>query len=168
MRTIFDSAFKTPRKRLREGRESSPGTKYRFVGLDEQSLSHLLRTYNKLLRCMFLHTSSNNFPQITNGISPFFDRNRQLKSAISTKQVRASGHRATAAQYPIAISHSRQCTHHDHSTCPSDRERVMELLLSQEHVIAVLYHGAYPGPVKSPTSLKLPPVSNQDRLTMVT
>ena len=47
----------------------------------------------------------------------------------------------------------------------TDRERVMELLLSQERVISLLYQKTYPGNVKTP-SVTLPPVGNQERLLM--
>lgn len=43
-----------------------------------------------------------------------------------------------------------------------DREHVMELLLSQERVIALLYAKTFPTRTKPPTT-SLPPVSNQER-----
>ena len=44
----------------------------------------------------------------------------------------------------------------------ADRERVMELLLSQERVISLLYTKTFPNRVK-PAQVTLPPVSNQER-----
>ena len=69
------------------------------------------------------------------------------------------------------ISHGDYYHHHAHAhahTRPmmhTDRERVMELLLSQERVISLLYQKTYPGLVKTP-SVTLPPVGNQERLSM--
>lgn len=48
----------------------------------------------------------------------------------------------------------------------ADGEKVMELLLSQERVISLLYQKTYPELSKTPT-VTLPPVSNQERMAKV-